>query len=270
MPSRSHLLAALFVLAILWPAGARAHPDLDAAEERLQQADFAGAVRALDAAEGTETGLSREEVVQLYSRRALAHLALGDPARMEEDLVRLFALEPEHVFGPETRPEIREAFARTRAEQEPLTLRVTHRAEPGGLVVEAVLSGDPTGLVRTVRLAGRRSGAEWVRGEGESLVVPLSAGSDVEYYAEAIGPGGAVLVAEGSELQPRRASFGGGAGGEGGGPPPGGGDDDSVVLWVVVGAVGVALLVGAIILFATVGGGSDATQPDPPVIFPSM
>nr|MDQ3038150.1 hypothetical protein [Myxococcota bacterium] len=88
----------------------------------------------------------------------------------------------------------------------------------------------------------------------------LEGAERVEYFAEAIGPGGVVLSRAGSRDAPRTWSGSGAAGG-------GGGDD---ALWIGLGigagVVVLGIVIAVIAVTAAPSGPSDRTQPQLPVI----
>lgn len=60
------------------------------------------------------------------------------------------------------------------------------------------------GLVRSVRIRWRAIGGAWNEVMGSTSAVPSQR---VEFYAEAIGPGGALLARAGSEAEPIRPAL---------------------------------------------------------------
>ena len=110
-----------------------------------------------------------------------------------------------------------------------------------------------------VRVYGRGVGNDWASGSRTLRIDPDGAESG-EYYAEAVGPGGAVLVRQGSEISPMPVQLAGVVGEEdsGGGVP--------VWVWIAGGAAVVAIAVVIIAVLATSGGVSDDTQPTAPMV----
>lgn len=238
--------------------------------ERFDEADFSGAIAAFDEAEAGD-GLNRADLVDLYVRRASAHLAVGDREAMQRDLRRLASLDPTHAFGPETRPEVRQAFESVREGREAVAVDVGHEARPGALRLVGTVVHDPEDLTRRVEIYGRTRGGAWMNSDDGALVVPAVEGAVVEHYVLVIGPGGATIASAGSEDAPLVVRHDGTLVDDSTSGPPitddGGGDNTAV--FVIGGVVVVALVVGAILLIA-LSGSNDATQPDPPMIFPSM
>jgi hypothetical protein len=154
---------------------------------------------------------------------------------------------------------------------------LSHAAAPTSLRLAATVSGDAGELVREVRIHTRSADGPWELHAGTSTEVPLTTSQSIYYFATAVGPGGAVLCADGSETAPLRfvvepvatepqpdeplltepAPTDRPAGPE----PADGGSNTG--LWIGLGA-GVAVAVGvvAVILLS----GSDQTVPTAPMV----
>jgi hypothetical protein len=199
---------ALLGAAVLFgvPSSARAHPVIDEAKAAYHQAEFEVAIRLLADAEGGDD-LSRAEAVELLLWRSIVHYALGDEAAWVADVQRLARAAPELALGPELPPRFRERFRAFVDEGLVLALDTRVRRTEDVLEVSAVVVGDPGGLVRSIRVAGRLPGAStrWERARGATLRIAEPDATSVEYYVEVVGPGGAVLVREGSAESPARA-----------------------------------------------------------------
>jgi hypothetical protein len=248
---------------------ARAHPLVDEGRRELRRAQFDAALALFDRAEQRDD-MTREDAIDLYDARALAHLALDDAPALRRDLSALAALDPEHRFGREAPPELQEAFSQTvRASEGPLALEGRTRGLPGAIEVEVTAMSDP-GIVQEVRVFVRVGGGSWRRLTGQSQ--SAGEGQTLDYYAEAVGPGGAVLATLGTREEPRPSepalapgspqpirAGGGGGGGGGGGPSP----------WLFVGigaaVAAVAALVVVIVVLVT-GSQPAGTQPEPPLV----
>ncbi|MEM6958582.1 MAG: hypothetical protein AAF645_23065, partial [Myxococcota bacterium] len=74
----------------------------------------------------------------------------------------------------------------------------------GGVRLQAIVTGDASGFVETITMAARNVGGAWRRAEGDSLMLPTVAPHDIEYYAEARGPGDAVLARDGAAEAPQQ------------------------------------------------------------------
>lgn len=249
-------------------ATAWAHPLLDSARERYEEADFAGALDTLARAEAS-SDLRREDLVSLYRQRALVHFAMGSEVEMHADLRRLASLEPTTPMPPEIPPGVREAFDQARARLAgPIRVQVETESMAGGLRVQARVDGDTTGLVREVRTFGRTAGVSWRSRVGTSLDVPATRGTNVEFYVEAIGPGGAVIAHSGTRETPSSAVVASAAigGDDGATGVPVGGEDDSSTLWWVVGGSAVAVTAAVVVILLATSQESDQTQFGPPQI----
>jgi hypothetical protein len=89
----------------------------------------------------------------------------------------------------------------------------------------------------------------------------------VEYYATAIGPGGAPIAQAGSQAAPLRVTVAGAARLQDGGGGDGGGSGSTTWILIGAGALAVAVLV-AIVLIAGASGDelTDQTRPNGPVV----
>ncbi len=265
--------SAFALLTVAWAGPAFAQSPLSEGNARLELADFEGAVAAFDRIEAADSGLTRAQLVELYSLRSSAHLALGDDSAMEADIRRLAALDPDHEFGPATRPEVRQAYERFQgAAGPPLSVVAAPHEEPGAVRIDADVRGDSVDLTRSVRVRARVGDGEWLVGD-RSLMLPATEGSRVQYLVEAVGPGGAVLAAEGTESAPRSYEV---TGAIAAGPRQDGhldaddGDDggSNAIIWIaVIGGIAAAALI-AVMVGVAVSGSNDSTNPDVPMIFP--
>jgi hypothetical protein len=120
---------------------------------------------------------------------------------------------------------------------------------------------------------------QWRDAEGNELTI-LNARDDevIEYYAEAIGPGRAVLVSEGARERPRRITraeviaqqnevrtatsvrtLSSGA------SPSIEDDEDSPAVWWILGGVGAAVVIAGVIAIVLVATPNDDTELAPPI-----
>lgn len=243
---------------LLGPAAALAQldPEVESARQEALSGEFDAASAHLETALG-RGDLSREDLIAIYEARVFISYAGGDSEALGEDLERIAALDPEHSFDPNYyATEVTDAF------QDAVTARAGRLAletealllASGELEVRGEIRNDPGDLVHSVLVYGREAGGEWQQGEG-SLRADIAASGSTEYYAEAVGPGGAIVANDGAEGAP--LIFDGETSAEGGGVP----------LWVWIG--GAAVIVAAVIIIAAVaasGGVSDDTQPSPPMV----
>jgi hypothetical protein len=241
------LRVAVFAVLLL-PGLARAHPALDAARDRFEGGDLLGALEVCEEAE-RRTDLSRRDLERMFELRSLIYRILGDEAAVEAELTRLASIAPEHRFSDEVPPELRETFARARARLTgPIEVEIHGEPAAAGVTLGATVDNDPAGLVRRIRLFGRRDGALWQ--ERDDALVLAAEGAPVEAYAEAVGPGGAVLARHGSREEPIEIDAGGAVSDGRRSPWP----------WVGLGA-GLAAATVAVVLIVVLGGGGNATQP---------
>jgi ribonuclease E len=184
---------------------AAAHPAVDEARDLYRQADFEGAIAALDRAAAGD-GLARDDALELLALRAIARFALGDQPAMERDLASLAAVEPGHHLPAEVPPTVRRAFDRAReGVARPLALEAGFEETDAAVRFAARAVGAGTDLLRRVRVLCRVDGSAWRESEAApELTTAAGPGQTVECRAEAIGIGGAVLAAAGSEDAPLR------------------------------------------------------------------
>jgi len=189
------------------PGVAYAHPLLDEGERKYEDADFQGALDAFARAEQA-SDLTRDDLVRLYTRRAMVHHAMQHPEELEADVFRLAHLDRALRLPRAAPPAVRRAYEQAVARVSG-TLRVDVEVEsmPGGTRLVARVSDDNAGLVQSLRVRARVAGGPWRRTERAALEVPAAAGATVEYVAEAIGPGGAVLTHAGTDDAPLRTTL---------------------------------------------------------------
>lgn len=200
---RATIVVGLTCIACAPWSRAHAHPIIDAARGRLDEADFAGARRTLEAAEEA-TDFTREDATDFYYTRALISYSLLQPDEMAADVARLLALDPSFAAPADAPRDLARELERARPSARPLALSVELVQRGGASMVRAVVV-DGRDLVRDVRIALRTSGSPWQRGEGE-LAVPRGARA-VDLHAEATGVGGAILATHGTAERPDRVEI---------------------------------------------------------------
>jgi hypothetical protein len=267
------------------------HPAVEEGKRRYDDADFRGALEAFSRAEAA-SDLTRADLVELYARRALVLHAMNRREDMEVDLFRLATLEPRFTLPRAAPPSVRRAFQEAAGRVSgPVRVEAETSSVPGGTRIEGRVADDLAAIVQAVRVYGRVAGQPWRSSDRGSLEVPAAAGATVEYYVEAIGPGGAPVATAGTATAPLSTrgdatdlteprdggGTGGGAGGGagigvGGGARAGvggGGQADeggSALPWILLGGgVAVVAITAAVILLATSGDSGD-TQLGPPMI----
>ncbi len=276
------------LLLSLAPASALAHPLLDEARRAYNATQHERGLELLDQAEAG-TDLTRDDLVELLLLRAMMHRAQRQMDLAEVDLLRLAGLDPTRQLGREIHPSLRRLFDTVR-ERVPGPVRLELAAERNGDIVRVrvTVADDVAALTQAFRLYARPEGGSWRETEQATLEIDVRPSQAAEYYAEAIGPGGAVIATSGSRDAPSRLEPEGGAiaevGGEGdvgagagsgsesgaGGteqpPPPGGGDD--VGLWVGLGVGAAVLVAAAIVIGVLVATPTDETQLTQPSVEP--
>jgi hypothetical protein len=249
-------------------ADAQVRREVSEARTRALSGEFD---RALSAFEGAleRSDLGRDDLIAIYEARVFIHFARSESAEMRAELARIAALDPQHAFDTDYFPAgVTDVFREVvggRAGALSLAAEAVVLAS-GEFEVRAEVQNDPGDLTQSVRVHGRGVDDDaWSSGEDTLRVSPDGAPRG-EYYAEAVGPGGAVLASRGSEGAPLSVDLlAVSASGEddGGGVP--------LWVWIAGGAGLVAIAVVVIVLVATSGGGtSDDTQPTAPMVSFSM
>jgi len=173
---------------------------VDAGEVLVVEAEFEEALVLFDRAEAG-VDLSRADLVRLVSARCLVRFAMDDGDGLSRDLTALASLAPDHRWGAEAPPEITSGFrAARRASTGPIEVLISHRPVASGVWLDAVVAHDDANLVREVRLFSRTHEGAYRRAAPGPRAVPP--GVALQYYAELIGPGGAVIANVASPTAP--------------------------------------------------------------------
>lgn len=203
-PAAVPVLAAVIISVhlSLVPSTALAHPLIDQGRRSYDEADFQGALDAFSRAEQA-TDLTRDDLIQLYLRRAMVHQAMHNTESVEADVFRLAALDRAVRLPPSMPPPVRRAYEQAVARATaPMTLTVEVRAMPGGLKLIARIADDNAALVQSLRIRARPRGGAWQWSSTASIEVTTAADAQVDYVAQAVGPGGVVLVTAQSDSHP--------------------------------------------------------------------
>ncbi len=195
------LLGWLVCSALVAPVVAYAHPALDAGIEQAQEADFDAALSSFE--EAISSGeLTRDELVQLLSERALVWHAVGNDNALGRDLSLLAMLAPDHELGRAAPPPLVARWHELRASQgAPLSVHGSCAPSAAGTQVSAQVEGLRDAELGQVFIRTRRADGEWVQKQAAN--VDISSGDDgVEYYVQVRGPGGISLANDGSDDAP--------------------------------------------------------------------
>jgi hypothetical protein len=259
--------AALFAIALSAApalASAQGRPLVTEGRQLLDEGRFEDAVERFTRAEAADD-LGRDDLVLLLEGRALAAHALRDLPAMNRELARLLVVAPAHRFDPTLPPDLAETFESLRATASPpLAIETTSRRTGDRVVIESTAAAAPEGLARTLRIAARVPGSRWQTGV-DHLEIAARPSDEVEYFAELVGPGGAVIASAGSADRPERR------------PPDAVAvqsvvaldevEDDGVSPWVWVGiGAGVAVAAAVAITLAFVLSAEAGTQPSYPFL----
>ncbi len=238
------LVSALLAASVAWPAVALAHPLVDEGRRLYEEAEFVSALDALGRAEA-QTDLTLADLEALLAQRVLVQVALGNQDAVRADLRRLLAVAPDHTLARGAPPEVARLFTELRAESTgSVRVVASTDAAAASVTITVRAENDWASLVRTVRTSARVVGtADWDVATDAPLLVPTVPGDRVEYFVEAIGPGGAVLAQSGSAESPLRAAAGAGA------EVASSGEIWPIIVGVVVGlvVVGVAVAVAVVV-----------------------
>lgn len=238
---------------LLLASTASAQSPVDAGWRLYEEAEFTAALEAFDEAEARGS-LTAQEWIRLLEGRALVHFARGELDAMRATLGRLARVAPDHALAADAPPEIIRAFLEARESvAEPLRLELRGERQDGAFELEASLLGDRGDLVLSLRTFARAEGASWTQSD-ERVRIEADA---VEAYAEALGPGGAVVRARGSASEPMRFAL------ERGPDVRPGGPNWRLIFGVAGGALGAVLLGTVIAVLAT---RDPDTQPNPPQV----
>lgn len=255
---RSVTTALALAAMVVWlePATAHAHELVDEGRRLYEEAEFVAALDVLGRATAGDS-LTSEDLPPLLELRALVHTALGDTAAAEEDLRVLAAIAPDHTMGREIPPDLSRAFASIRAGSDGSPrLRATPTATAQGVIVEVTLENDWASVVRAVRIRARagETGA-YTEAVDAPLLVGTPMGEAVSYYAEAIGPGGAVVARVGTEAEPLRFAAATTTETGGGGIDP--------IPFIIAGGAAVAVGVIIAVIVVTTSSGAPNTVVEP-------
>lgn len=259
--SGTTILVCALVLAAT-PASAQEATPLERGRALTENADFEGALVALNEADAT--ALDRAQRVELYSSRALVHYALGDHPAADSDLARLLAMGANASLPDSAPPPLRERLEALRREGvRPPVIVARARVEDGVARIDAEAEGGAD-LLRGVRV--------WIR-EGEwraspRVERPLAEDAALQWFAEAYGPGDVRLATDGTRARPNvlsvhveEAVLTLAADSEQ--------SDDDAILWGVLGGGAGALAVAAGIIAAVLlTSAGDGTQLSGPVLVP--
>lgn len=252
------------------------HPRLDEAARLIGEASFEDALEALAEVEGADH-LTRDEVLRLLVLLSLVHHALGNEPELDSNLTALASIEPDHTFASNVPPTVQARFETLQSELEgPLDLEVEGRRIRGGFQIDARIQGDDGDLVEETQIYARLPGGEWVQTEGRTASIPVRGEGAVEYYVVALGPGGAVLLTEGTEFEPLLI----GTAGDGNLSGDPSGDPATTVPpvedpearerrawpWALLGTGIAAIIVGAVVAGVLVSRQNQGTQLDAPTV----
>lgn len=196
-------LLGMVAIALFSPSTALAHAQLDRAASAADSGRFEEAVMLLTSLIEGER-LSREDLVQALERRVLVYYALRRHRPLRRDLDFLLAMEPAMDFGSSAPPDLAATIEeRRRVSQQ---LEVSAHVEDLHGEVRVVARGHfvVEGFALHTLVGARSPDGEFrLSHDAEVRYRPPPGGGRVEYFAAVIGPGGAVLVGDGSQTAPK-------------------------------------------------------------------
>lgn len=200
--SRLVLVVAMLLGVFLAPGAAYAHPLIDDARSAYEAGQYDRALASLQTAEEGE-GLTREDLSDLYLLRANIHRRQQNMQLAQVDLQRLASLDPERQLGRRVHPSLRRLFSEA-TERVTRPVRVEASAERLGssVTVTATVSDDIAALVQGFRIHARAEGGEWRTAQRGRLSLTVESHLSAEFWAEAVGPGGAAVALSGSAESP--------------------------------------------------------------------
>ena len=149
------------------------------------------------------------------------------------------------------------AFRSIAQEARPIELNLEVSRLRDRVTIRGSVTGDEAKLVRRVRLVAKQDG-KWRRSLTGVLTVDLSESQRLDFYAEALGPGDAIVASEGNQESPLFRLFHSDEKESGG---------DDTALWVGIVSGATALAVAAVITAVLVtDGGSKSNEFMPPVV----
>ena len=181
-----------------------AHPDVEEAERLIRQIELEPALAAYQRALDSNT-LRFEELVELLSERILVLHGLHREQERDADLTWLMAIAPMRDLDVRAPPDVVAKYRELRARSVgPLAIKLSAQVA-GSVDARARLSGSvPEGT--HVRIWVRTGGSMWQYVEEASLLHVAIPGSQLEMYAEALGPGGVAVAHDYSPQEPLRLS----------------------------------------------------------------
>lgn len=185
----------------------RVHPLVQEGHAFYEQAQFAQALEAFEKAAAAD-GLSKQDVIKLLEGRALVNFAMGQKRATERSLAQLASVAPEHRFDATVPPEVVVGFTNAlKRSQGTIRIGIKRESIFGGELLQAQLWRDVGALVRKIRIVARSSSGKWSEGDGV-LRIQAPRFAEVEYYAVAVGPGGAPIAELASPNKPEMFSVG--------------------------------------------------------------
>jgi len=197
-------LSLVTVMAFAPMAAAQSSSPLMEANRIYETGDIDGAIGAYDAAL-REPGNPVRDVLHIHRRLGLLRAATGDTTRARAHFAIAIAMAPDTPASAELSPELHEHWEQTRAEQEPIDVRIeplSNLSHTASSELRVSVLNTPEGAVANIRvLVGSSDEDPWMTtltGVGPiSFHLPASAWSGeqrVQVRVEALDPHGGVIA----------------------------------------------------------------------------
>ncbi len=204
------LARAAGLLLLAWsafvPASAFAHPQLEQGKRMFAELELDAALVAFQAA--LDSGeLTRAELVELLSERALVLHALHRREELIADFVWLSALAPERILDMRAPPALVAMWTSVRDQgRGVLGVRLEHEASASALKLRAEFTGTvPEGA--RARIGLRLPGEEWSFVDAGEHRLSVTQAAEYEVFAEALGFGELVVASDGTREAPKLIFF---------------------------------------------------------------
>lgn len=202
-------LCSIIIILLASVRPALAHPDLEEAERLTRQLELEPALAAYQRALDSDA-LQFDELVTLLSERILVLHGLHREQERDADLTWLMAIAPMRDLDVRAPPDVVAKYRELRARSAgPLSIKLTAQVT-GSVEAHARLAGSVPGGTH-VRIWVRARDGMWQYEDNAALRHVATPGSQLELYAEALGPGGVAVAHDYSKHEPLRLSVGGAA-----------------------------------------------------------
>ena len=176
-------------------------------KKHLDFAEFEAALASFDAALAAPD-YDKATLIEIYAMRAVAFFALENIAAAEMSIAALLSIDPEQPPRASYPPQLQRVFARIKGETDgAIGVSASVENQADGVMIRTTVMRDAAAIVQKVIVYYRPAGdPQWKQIPGRSVRVPLTIDQSVEYFAQAIGPGGVILASQGADEKPLTAT----------------------------------------------------------------